>query len=291
MKNIYIIFAFFIFNFMFGTPVLAQDCKPVAVGDYGWSASIRYEGLYCLKQDIRQSVGPAWLRLPHQPTPQSPLMMIGSNNVKLDLGGHALRATQKTGQGLWVNASRDDPIHSIHVSNGSIRTTDRPAVVMVHAWNDNNDRFRRRFIAPYLATARDVSEYKETGFVLENMTLEANDVVVIMQGKNNTIRHCKIIGGNATINLYGPGLTFEDNDIVMNASEDKPNGEGAVMLYLEDAEGSIIRNNRFTLRGRVVDAEAVVLKNSANVTLQGNSVNGGKQTFKLLDQASSVKVE
>jgi hypothetical protein len=216
-------------------------------------------------------------------------MTIAASDVQVDLGGHVLRAKQPAAQGLWINGRGDSRIHSVRVTNGSIAITDRPAVFMVYAWNSDNDRFRRRSVAGFLATARDPSDYKHTGFVLENLTLEARDVAVIMQGRGNTIRHCKIIGGNAAVNLYGPDLIFEDNEIVLNATETPPGGEPAVALYLEDANGSTVRNNRITIRGRTAGAEAIVLKNSSEVTLQNNSVNGGPQTYKLLDQQSSLR--
>ncbi len=84
-------------------------------------------------------------------------------------------------------------------------------------------------------------------------------------------------------------MIFEDNEIILNASEAKPGGEAAVALYLEDADDSVVRNNRITIRGRVAGAEAIVLKNSSGVVLQNNTVNGGAQTYKLLDQQSSVR--
>jgi hypothetical protein len=76
----------------------------------------------------------------------------------------------------------------------------------------------------------------------------------------------------------------DDNEIIMNASEPQPKSDAPIALYLEDAEGAVVRNNRITLRGRVASAEAIVLKNSPDVVLQNNSVDGGAQHYKLLDR-------
>lgn len=157
---------------------------------------------------------------------------------------------------------------------------------MIYAWNRDNPRFIDRALGDAIARPKKVDDYVATRFVLEDLTLEASEIAVVMQGRNNVIRRCKIIGGNSTLNLYGPGLVFEDNEIVMNA---KPEGEVPVALYLEDADGAVVRNNRITIRGLVPDAQAIALKNSSDVTLQNNSVNGQGQPYKLLDQQSSVR--
>lgn len=159
---------------------------------------------------------------------------------------------------------------------------------MVHGWNGDNKRFGWGLsIADYRG---NISEYANTEYVLENLTLESDNIAIIMQGKKNTIRHCKIIGGNGTVNLYGPNLIFEDNEIILNAKEPQKAGEEpAVALYLEDAADSVVRNNRIVIKGHASKADAIVLKNSSNVVLEGNTVTGTKEVYKSLDERSSVK--
>lgn len=239
--------------------------------------------------DLSQSAPPAALLLPHQPVPQAPLLNVVASDVTVDLKGHVLQAKQKLAQGLIVNGSGEAFRRSIQVRNGSIRTTDQPAVFMVYTWNSGNQRFSRNRVGGDLAMADSMSDYRSTGFVLEDLTLEASDVAVILQGRGNVIRRCRIVGGNGTVNLYGPGLVFEDNEIVLNASGANANGEAPVALYLEDAADSVVRNNRITVRGSQAGAEAIVLKNSPNVVLQNNTVAGVRQDYRLLDQQSSVR--
>lgn len=263
-------------------------CYPLKIGDNGWSARVENSGAYCATADIIQSVPLTGFLLPHQPVPRSPLLNIAQSNVSIDLAGHTFRAKQPSGRGLWLNGSGEIWIQNARVFNGTIRTEKNPAVFMVYAWNNRSERFKNTSLANSVAIADNINDYKNTSFVLEDLLIEASDIAVVMQGKKNIIRRCKIIGGNSTVNLYGPGLIFEDNEIILNASETKADGEAPVALYLEDADGSIVRNNRFTIRGRAAGSEAIVIKKSANVIVQGNSVNGEAQRFKLLDHASSV---
>jgi hypothetical protein len=266
-----------------------NGCQVLQDKVHGWSVRASAPGNYCLAADLKQTETPAMLRLPHQPGPVDPLLTIASANVAVDLGQHALFGKRSSGLGLWLNGGRDMRYFPADVRNGTIRTEEQPAVFMVYAWNRRNKRFSENSAAAGLAVANSIDEYVTTRFVLEDLTLEASKIAVILQGRNNVIRRCKIIGGNGAVNLHGPDLVFEDNEIVMNAREPKANDEAPVALYLEDSSNSVVRNNRIIIRGRVVGAEAIVLKNSSNVTLQNNSVNGGPQTHKLLDQRSSLR--
>ncbi len=123
-----------------------------------------------------------------------------------------------------------------------------------------------------------MSQYLDTDYVLENLTLSGDNHVIIMQGKRNIIRNCKIIGGNGTVNVYGPNLLFENNEIVLNArAQANAADEPPVALYLEDAADSVVRNNRITVKGQVPGSIAIVLKNSRNVQLDGNTITGASQ--------------
>ncbi len=111
-----------------------------------------------------------------------------------------------------------------------------------------------------------------------------------MQGMKNIIRNCKIIGGNGTVNLYGPNLLFENNEIILTAKEAKDeSNESPVALYLEDAAGSVVRNNHIVIKGHVAHVDAITLKNSPNVELEGNTITGTGNIYRLLDEHSSVK--
>ena len=274
---------------------------------YGWSVGVSRSGDYCVAQDLHQSL--PWIRLPHQQVPRDPLVAVRySSNVTVDLMGRHLSAKIPYGGGIWHTSGGGwtdgkvhpeyPPYHTIKISNGRISTSKQATVFMVHAWNGKNRRFYSAPLGDDVVAAAgsladshgDLTQYRETEYVLENLTLESDNIVIIMQGKKNIIRHCKIIGGNGTVNLYGPNMTFEDNEIILNAKDPQKEGdEPAVALYLEDAAESVIRNNSFTIKGRAAKTDAIVLKNSANVVIEANTINGTAEVYRLLDDASSVK--
>jgi len=275
----------------------------------GWSVSVDRPGSYCLAEDLKQSALPAWMRLPHMPVPYDPLVSVprgAAGNIKIDLAGHQLVTTMEAGQGMmhlggaaWTDGEAHPllpPARAILLRNGSIRTTVQAAVIMVHQWNGENGRFYRKAIGQQtlrgttLADSHgDVGRYQATDFVLENLTLTSDQVVVLMQGKGNVIRRCKIIGGNAAVNLYGPDLVFEENEIVMTARDPADaGGEPQVALYVEDGAGAVIRNNRFVIRGRPDGAVAMAFKNAAGVVLEGNTIEGKAGLYRVLDEKSTV---
>lgn len=253
----------------------------------GWGVGVREPGYYCLDQDLHQS----WpmIRFPHQRLPLSSLISIYGGGVTIDLKGHRLSSTTPINSGIFTNISGDDKTLPITIKNGTITTLKTPAVAMIDAWNLENHRFGRSY--GLAASHGDFSKYKPTVFILENLTLKSNQHVVIMQGKRNIIRNCTIVGGNGTINLYGPNLLFEGNTIVLDAKSPKePGNEPPVALYLEDAADSVVRNNKIVIKGSgVLNPQAIVVANSPNILLEHNIIRGTKIIYKLLDQRSSVK--
>lgn len=272
-----------------------------------WSVGVSRAGSYCIAQDLHQARPlPYLLRMPHQSVPMGPLIDIlrGGSNITIDLLERHLSSEVHTGiqisdGGFWPNGGgKVPPYRDIKIMNGNVSTSKQATVFMVHAWNDSNRRFYHRPLgdgerseAGALADyGGDISQYGTTEYILENLTLESDNIVIIMQGKKNVIRHCKIIGGNGTVNLYGPNMTFEDNEIILNAKDPQKEGdEPAVALYLEDAQDSVIRNNRITIKGRAAKTDAIVLKKSTNVVIEGNTISGTPEVFRLLDNTSSVK--
>jgi hypothetical protein len=253
----------------------------------GWGVGVRAPDYYCLGQDLHQS----WpmIRLPHQRVPLSSLISIYGGGVTIDLKDHQLSSTTPINSGIFTNISGDDKTSPTTVKNGTITTLKTPAVGMIDAWNLENNRFGRSY--GLAASHGDFSKYKPTVFILENLTLKSNQHVIIMQGKRNIIRNCTIIGGNGTVNVYGPNLLFEGNTIVLDAKNPKaPDDEPPVALYLEDAADSVVRNNKIVIKGSgILNPRAIVLVNSPNVLLEHNIIRGTKVVYKLLDQRSSVK--
>jgi len=268
----------------------AEPCRLLKdmVND-NWSVLVSQPGNYCFAQDLHQS----WplFRLPHQPVPMGPLLNINSNNVIIDLKNHKLtaRGPEDRGEGVWHGSTYSRPSPRITIKNGFIATSTLPTVFLTYRWNNENHRFGDRQYKIALSNG-DLSQYRPTEFILENLTLEADNHVIVMQGMNNIIRNCKIVGGNGTVNIYGPNLIFENNEIILKAKDTAAaNGEAPVALYLEDSADSVVRNNHITVKGNAANVSAVALKNSPNVILTGNTVSGTKDLYKLLDADSTVK--
>jgi hypothetical protein len=253
----------------------------------GWGVAVREPGYYCLGQDLHQS----WplVRFPHQRVPLSSLISIYGGGVTVDLKGHRLSSTTPINSGIFTNISGDDKALPTTVKNGTITTLKTPTVGMIDAWNLENARFGRSF--GLAASHGDLSKYKPTLFILENLTLKSDQHAIIMQGKRNVIRNCTIIGGNGTTNVYGPNLLFEGNTIILGAKDPKEAGdEPPVALYLEDAADSVVRNNKIVIKGSgILNPRAIVLVNSPRVLLEHNIIRGTKAVYTLLDQRSSVK--
>jgi hypothetical protein len=245
-----------------------------------WSALIDSKGFRCLNTDLLQT--DTLINFAHQSRPKDPLLRIRSADVELDLRGHQLSARTAYGRGLEVVSPYPEPRRNIAIRNGTIKTADQPAVYMVHNWNNDDGRFGMRL--EIAKTGGDVSLYRSTDYVLDGLTLNANSRVIIMQGRKNVIRNCRIVGGAGAINLFGPELVFENNEIVIEnaASNQDP------VIYLEDADNSTVRDNKITMRGGYGKSAIIVIKNSRNVRVERNTLNGAGALFNLLDKVSNV---
>lgn len=264
-----------------------STCK-IAIDNSGddWTISISNSGSYCIGQDLRQS--DPFYRLPHQAVPKEPLLVIQRSHVLADLNQHRLITSVLSRAGVRVLALKQSPINGITVRNGFISSSSGPTVFMVDAFDDGKDARFGQHLA-IAASNGNTSRYRPTEFVLENLTLEGNSHAIVMQGMKNIIRHCKIIGGNGTVNVFGPNLIFEDNEVILHAkAQAETNDQAPVALYLEDSANSVVRNNRISIKGNTPDSEAIVLRNSPNVTLQGNTISGTDSLYNLLDEQSSV---
>ncbi|QNA88733.1 hypothetical protein G4G28_09915 [Massilia sp. Dwa41.01b] len=288
-------------------PAPAQACLPL-VNPRGWSVTVFEPGNYCLGHDLKQVPRTGWLRLPHATIPHEAMIFVGPGNVTIDMAGHSAVAAIDYGKGMTHlgGTTRTDGApraprevaRAITLRNGSIRTTVQAAVVMAHRWNGENLRLSNRPMgASFLVGAElsdahgDLTRYQNTDYVLEDLTLTSDQIVVLMQGKRNIIRRCRIIGGNGALNLFGPDLVFENNEIVMTArSPAQAGGEPQVALYVEDGRNARIRNNRFVIKGQPDGAVAMAFKNSAGVVLEGNTVEGKAGLYRTVDEKSTVQV-
>ena len=261
-------------------------CTPLFDSE-GWSVDVWKPGNYCLTRDLKQ-LWPATSQ-PHQRLPASPLISIYSSGVFLDLKKHSLFSETPIHFGVYKSSSNEENYSPTIIKNGSIETKGKPTVFMVETWNLDNKTFGRNYS---LASSHgDVSKYKPTLLILENLIIKSDRHAIIMQGKQNIIRNCLIIGGSRTVNVYGPSLLFEGNTIISDMSSYINGDAHRVALHLEDAGDSIIRNNNIIIRGATsISSTAIYIANSKNVLIEKNTLSGTNKIYQIEDDKSSVRV-
>lgn len=261
-------------------------CTPLSDSE-GWSVDVWKPGDYCLTGDLKQ-LWPATSQ-PHQRLPASPLISIYSSGVLLDLKKHSLFSETPINFGVYKSSSNKESYSPTTIKNGIIETKEKPTVFMVETWNLDNKTFGRSYS---LASSHgDISKYKPTLLILENLIIKSNKHAIIMQGKRNVIRNCIIIGGSRAVNVYGPNLLFEGNTIISDMRESHINeNESRIALYIEDAGDSIIRNNEIIMTGVTsINSTAISLANSKNVLIEKNIISGTDKIYHIQDDKSSVR--
>ena len=57
--------------------------------------------------------------------------------------------------------------------------------------------------------------YIDTDYVLQDLTLSSKSHAVLLQGRRNVIRRCRIIGCDSVVQSFGPDCVIEDCEIVL----------------------------------------------------------------------------
>lgn len=115
-----------------------------------------------------------------------------------------------------------------------------------------------------------------THYTAENLQINAGWRGIIMSGADNVVRNNFIeVDGQTAIYLYGPHPIIEGNTFIVHLDK-RDQAPLPAILKLLDADGAIIRNNRFIVQGRgnAYKAEAAInLLASKDVMIENNSVN------------------
>ena len=90
--------------------------------------------------------------------------------------------------------------------------------------------------------------------------------------------------------LYGPGSVIEGNTFIVHQTKGEPAATLAI-LKLRDADGAVIRNNRFIVKGAFTGKAdfAINLLESKNVVIEGNTIEGAKALVR--KDAASTTIE
>src|SRR5690606_24320029 len=126
-----------------------------------------------------------------------------------------------------------------------------------------------------LAPGQSLAEvFRQTSHRLEHLVIDAGRRAILIDGRDNIIRHNRIVvDGYTAIIAQGPGTVIEDNLIEVRgdlshlaAQEQAADGANPFVIRLIQADGAVVRNNRVRLLdGAAPIAAAVELVASRGV--------------------------
>jgi hypothetical protein len=241
---------------------------------------------------------------------------VALNNAKPHFDNEATRAllaaAAKTGGVNIIKENMRIP-HDLTVRNGTIRTPG-PRGVGVYLGFYKNYGLSTNFFEPAFAplpeddrpmsrqargdpiTFVDPWNYQpDTRFTLDNLNIKAGGRGVIMTGAGNVLRNSTIeVDSDTAVYLYGPGSVVEGNTFIIHQNPKYPYPAARpAALKLRDADGALIRNNRFIVKGGPFgmfkgQAEvAINLLESRDVVIENNVIEGAKGLVRQ-DEASSM---
>lgn len=297
--------------------VNARDCevlkvkyaKTVPIYEYIWKS-----GDFCIDQSLSQSTiysGRTFRRI----TKHGAAFSISHSNVLLDLKGYSVVSHSMARTGVVIDRdidytkkehARDFPVHHVKIRNGTIDVGGgEPAIALptitrlINLVADYDDRVapwdppvlaevRARGVKNVLDRKRYPDSHVNYANSVESMSLKASNVTVRILGRDTRIIGNKIEGskGWAALYLRGASPVIENNIIIFNGLG---RTESSAPIRLFQADNAIIRNNIIILEdARYSPEQAISLIRSANVTMEGNRIFGGRKIVRTFDDQSST---
>lgn len=276
-------------------PARAEDmaCRPL-VPQVNEKLVLEQGGQYCLARDLqierRWNLPDAVSRLPKES------LVIAADRVTLDLQGHTIQAGNKS-RGIKIGNEIEDRNakgpQQITLRNGALDSeiaagidagfdalsipSDREFFGTSH-WSSDYTRFvewrmRARPAGP--------SGYRQRDIRIENMRIDARDRrptpdarpgAITIQGAGTVIRNCVIeTNAGTAIWIFGPDAIIENNTIIVHG--DAPLREADAPIRLHHADGAVIRNNRFIIKGNA-HQRGISVFDTGPVTVENNIFYG-----------------
>lgn len=246
-------------------------------------------GRYCLEEDVRQEK-----LLDHRGRELAArggdaIVLVGADDIHLDLGGHTVANAREPGYTL-VRHDRHVPgrvqshwFAGTVVRNGYLVSPGGAgtAIRLVSAQRYAPQGFGEPAALVPGQSLDDV--FRRTRHRLEHLTIAAGRRAILIDGRDNVIRHNRIVvDGYTAIVAQGPGVVIEDNLIEvrgdlsgLSAQERAADGAHPFVIRLIQADGAVVRNNRVRLTGGTPPlAAAIELTASRAVTLEENRLDG-----------------
>jgi len=233
---------------------------------------------------------------------ESDMLALFSGEVKIDLDGKRMIGRRGATGGIIAVMRRR--YGGVEILNGTIESTDRPAIALLQADGgemysqlsdfDQSDPERAKAAWAHFQRfqSRRSASFADTANRLKGLELKstaAQYVVGIQGGKNIVIRNT-IIAVNSTVGLYifGPDNVIENNTIIFESYDGDSVSAAPIKLY--HADRSVLRNNKIIIkRGKGGVDAAISILQSKDIVLENNTVSGVDREFKLWDAESSVK--
>jgi hypothetical protein len=281
-----------------------SGCKPLKyLSNYiPVEVDVMDEGSQCLVEDlVQRSAIDVAEGFRQRGQPSTVMTFFHAKNVDLDLQGHLVSVHPfKNATGIAVHESESslsrlkELPRNLRVRNGVVRSPG-PYGVGVYLGFHKKFALAMNLYAPAyeplpedqhpMSDQRSWESGKKIGFinpwnyqppthfVVEGMRIEAGGRGVIMVGANNVLRNSIIdVDSDTAVYLYGPGAVVEDNTFIVHLDPAHPSTLPAA-LKLRDADGAVIRNNRFIVKsaaGKQADV-AINLLSSKHVVIEQNT--------------------
>lgn len=306
-------------------PPVAQEapagCKPVKyLGNFiEIKVLVEGEGRQCLVQDLVQrsaiSVSEGFRE---RGQPSVVVEFFRAHDTDLDLQQHLVSLHPfKNGTGISMNESgvsisRAGALpHHLSVRNGEVRTPGPLGVGVYLGFHKDfaltTDLYARAY-DPLPEDQHPMSDQRpfdpdkkigfinpwnyrpETHFLVDHLHIQSGGRGVIMVGAHNVLRNSVIeVDSDTAAYLYGPGSIVEGNTFIVHLDPAHPSTLPAA-LKLRDADGAVIRNNRFIVEagnGKMAEA-AINLLASKHVVLEGNRIENTRQLVRADAQSTTV---
>ena len=251
--------------------------------------SIYKPGSYCVDQDFYLQTGYALSEGWRESVPSSVILSINSGDVVVDLQGHELKTNSNRVNGVKAYPDQYHPkaLNRIVIKNGTIDLRGGYGVSLISQVIYEADKLRKNVALELAGAAHQAADrYRPSDYVLENLTIKTSGEGIILAGKNSIVRNCKIDAGNGAVQIYGPGAQVINNEIILHSAEPDPHkyrNKPPIALILHDAEGAVVTGNTITVKGKMKNAQAIVLSRSPNVRIENNKINGVAEAYVIDD--------
>jgi hypothetical protein len=296
----------------------AEECLPATPVAFGGVAAsvdgvlrrpevnLALPGRHCLMQDLRQ----AKLLNPRTGAEMKTIggdaiVLIGADDVSLDLGGHTIANDRELGYTL-VRHDRYEPgrghSHAFartRVGNGRLLSPGSRGIGIRLVSTGPYGSAAFGAPVPLSAGRMPVNVFPDTAHRVEDLVIEAGSRAILIDGRNNIIRNNRItLQGITAIVAQGPGVVIENNLIDVRADlrgwsehDRRREAQAPFVIRLVQADGAVVRNNRVRLLHAAAPEPlpaAVELVASRDVVVEENRFEGMRAAVSA-DAASSYR--